>query len=141
MDNRHFISPAVSRREFLRRTGNGFGAIALAALGTEQSMLASTSSPLLPKPAHYAARAKRVIFLFMQGGPSQMDLFDYKPKLAEFAGKPFELPANYEAPGLNKTKLMPPISSFRRYGESGLHMTEWFPMIGNVADELCVLRG
>ena len=70
-----------------------------------------------------------------------MDLFDYKPKLAEFAGKPFELPANYEAPGLNKTKLMPPISSFRRYGESGLHMTEWFPMIGNVADELCVLRG
>jgi len=141
MDKRHFISPAVSRREFLCRTGNGFGAIALAALGTEQSMLASTSSPLLPKPAHYAARAKRIIFLFMQGGPSQMDLFDYKPKLAEFAGKPFELPANYEAPGLNKTKLMPPISSFRRYGESGLHMTEWFPMIGNVADELCVLRG
>jgi len=142
MDNRHFIPPAVSRRDFLRRAGNGFGAIALAALGTEQSMFAaSASNPLLPKPAHHAARAKRVIFLFMQGGPSQMDLFDYKPKLAEFAGKPFELPANYEAPGLNKTKLMGPISTFRNYGQSGLHMTEWFPMIGNVADELCVLRG
>jgi len=142
MDNRHFVPPAVSRREFLRKTGNGFGAIALAALGTEQSMLAtSASNPLAPIPAHYAACAKRVIFLFMQGGPSQMDLFDYKPKLMEFAGKPFELPANYEAPGLNKTKLMGPISSFRRYGQSGLNMTEWFPTIGNVADELCVLRG
>jgi hypothetical protein len=70
-----------------------------------------------------------------------MDLFDYKPRLAEFAGKPFELPANYEAPGLNKTKLMGPISSFRNYGQSGLHMTEWLPMLGSVADELCVLRG
>ena len=142
MDNRHFVPPAVNRRDFLRRAGNGFGAIALAALGTEQSLRAATvSNPLAPKLAHHAARAKRIIFLFMQGGPSQMDLFDYKPKLAEFAGKPFELPANYEAPGLNKTKLMGPISSFRNYGQSGLHMTEWFPAIGNVADELCVLRG
>ena len=142
MDNRHFIPPAVNRRDFLRRAGNGFGAIALAALGTEQSLrAASTSDPLAPKLAHYPARAKRVIFLFMQGGPSHMDLFDYKPRLAEFAGKPFELPANYEAPGLNKTKLMGPISSFRHFGQSGLHMTEWLPMLGNVADELCVLRG
>jgi len=125
MDNRHFIAPAVSRRDFLRRAGNGFGALALAALGTEQSMrAASASNPLAPKLAHYLARAKRVIFLFMQGGPSHMDLFDYKPRLAEFAGKLFELPANYEALGLNKTKLMGPISSFRHYGQSGLHMTE-----------------
>jgi len=142
MDNRHFVPPAVNRREFLRRAGNGFGAIALAALGTEQSLrAASTSNPLAPKPGHHPARAKRVIFLFMQGGPSQMDLFDYKPKLAECAGQPFKLPANYEAPGLNETKLMAPVSSFRHYGQSGLQMTEWFPMIGKVADELCVLRG
>ncbi|MFN8007728.1 MAG: DUF1501 domain-containing protein [Terriglobia bacterium] len=141
MDNRHVIPSAASRREFLHRAGNGFGAIALAALGMEQSMrAASSSNPLAPKVAHHAARAKHVIFLFMQGGPSQMDLFDYKPHLAEFAGKPFELPANYEAPGLNKTKLMGPISSFRHYGQSGLYMSEWFPMLGNVADDLCVLR-
>src|SRR5258706_13621943 len=106
MDNRHFIPPAVTRRDFLRRAGNGFGAIALAALGTEQSLrAASISNPLAPKLAHHAARAKSVIFLFMQGGPSHMDLFDYKPRLAEFAGKQFELTANYEAPGVNTTKL------------------------------------
>src|SRR5215471_11109327 len=142
MDSRHILAPAVNRRDFLRLAGNGFGAIALAALGAEQKMLAApASNPLAPKPAHHAACAKNVIFLFMQGGPSHMDLFDYKPRLAESSGKPFELPANYDAPGLRNTKLMGPISSFRHYGQSGLHMTEWFPLLGNVADELCVLRG
>ena len=68
MDNRHFMPPAVNRRDFLRRAGNGFGAIALAALGTEQSLrAASTSDPLAPKLAHYPARAKRVIFLVSGG--------------------------------------------------------------------------
>jgi hypothetical protein len=141
MDNRHVIQPAVSRRDFLRRAGNGFGAIALAAMSTEQSLrAASASNPLAPRPPHHAPRAQRVIFLFMQGGPSHMDLFDYKPRLAESAGEPFELPPNYEAPGLNNTKLMGPISSFRHYGQSGLYMTEWLPELGGVADELCVLR-
>ncbi|MFO0282905.1 MAG: DUF1501 domain-containing protein [Acidobacteriota bacterium] len=137
MDHRHAYS-ALSRRQWLRQSALGFGSLAftgLAAHGLE-------ANPLAPKAPHHPARAKRVIFLFMQGGPSQMDLFDYKPKLKELSGQPlpFQLPSNYEAPGLQKTKLMAPISPFRHAGQSGLYLSEWLPEMATIADELCVLR-
>lgn len=126
----------MTRREWLGTAALGFGALAAKALAAEQA------DPLAARRPHHAARARRMIFLFMQGGPSQMDLFDYKPRLAEFAGKPlpFKLPGNYQAPGIDKTKIMGPISPFRRFGQSGLEMSEWLPRLGAVADELCVLR-
>ena len=137
MDRRHF-SPLHSRRQWLQQSALGFGSLALTGMAAQ----ASDQNPLAPKAPHHAAKAKRVIFLFMQGGPSQMDLFDFKPKLKELSGQPlpFTLPSNYEAPGLQKTKRMAPISPFRHAGQSGLYMSEWLPEMAKVADELCVLR-
>ncbi len=137
MDRRHTTDFCCNtRRSFLRASALGFGSLALSALAAERE------NPLAPRQPHHSARAKRMIFLFMQGGPSQMDMFDYKPKLAEFAGKPlpFKLPNHYEAPGIDKTKLMGPVSPFRHAGKSGLYMTEWLPHMAAIADDLCLLR-
>lgn len=126
----------MTRRQLLQQSALGFGSLAMAALAAERE------DPLAPKKPHHAARAKRMIFLFMQGGPSQMDLFDHKPKLVEYAGKPlpFKLPGNYEAPGIDKTKIMGPVSPFKHAGQSGLYMSEWLPNLATVVDELCFLR-
>jgi hypothetical protein len=126
----------MTRRHWLQQSALGFGALAFRALA------ATTDNPLAPRQPHHRARAKRMIFLFMQGGPSQMDLFDYKPRLREFAGKPlpFRLPDNYQAPGIDNTKIMGPISPFRYAGQCGLYMSEWLPHLADLADELCLLR-
>lgn len=128
----------MNRREFLERAGCGFGMLAF------QSMLASAAGPsLAARATHHAARAKRVIFLFMQGGPSHMDLFEYKPELEKRAGQPlsFELPKNYEAPGLRDARLFGPISKFERRGRRGMLMTDMLPHLGTVVDDLCFLQG
>ena len=135
-----------SRRDFLRATSGGFGAFALNAMLQQQAAASATtgseSSPLATKPSHFAARAKRVIFLFMAGGPSQMDLYDYKPQLARRSGDalPYELPATEATVGLDNTKLLGPVSTFRHQGESGLFMSDLLPHTARHADDLCVLR-
>ncbi len=137
MDQRHSTDCCrYSRRAFLGASALGFGSLAMSALAAEGA------GPLAAREPHKSARAKRMIFLFMAGGPSHMDMFDYKPKLAEFAGRPlpFSLPKHYEAPGIDKTKLMGPVSPFRYAGKSGLYMTEWLPHLAAVADDLCLLR-
>jgi len=118
----------MTRQEFLRRSACGFGIAAL------QSMMAGT---------HHPARAKRVIFLFMQGGPSQMDLFDYKPQLEQRHSQPFSLalPKNYEAPGIRGTRFFGPIIKFVRRGQRGMLMTEMLPHLGSVVDDVCFLHG
>src|SRR5690348_4056876 len=86
----HFVRPA-SRREFLRRAGAGFGSLALAALlarDAASSTRRSATNPLTPHAPHFPARARSVIFCFMDGGPSHIDLFDPKPQLQKLAGKP-----------------------------------------------------
>ncbi|MDX1980103.1 MAG: DUF1501 domain-containing protein [Bryobacteraceae bacterium] len=125
----------MNRREFLQRAGCGFGMVAM------QSMLAAESQSL--RVPHHTPRAKRVIFLFMQGGPSHMDMFEYKPDLEKRAGQPlsFKLPANYEAPGIRDSRLFGPISKFVRRGQRGFLMTDMLPHLGTVADELCFLHG
>lgn len=125
----------MNRREFLQRAGCGFGMVAM------QSMLAAESQSL--RAPHHTPRAKRVIFLFMQGGPSHMDMFEYKPELEKRAGQPlsFKLPANYEAPGIRDSRLFGPISKFERRGQRGFLMTDMLPHLGTVADELCFLQG
>src|SRR5262245_59324301 len=128
-------SPFASRRQWLCRVGNGFGGLALAGLLGEESARAAggTANPLAVKAPHFKARAKRVIFLFMPGGPSQVDTFDPKPRLTRDHGKPS--PKLYLGQARN---LLASPWMFSRRGESGLEVSELFPLVGACADHLCV---
>jgi hypothetical protein len=124
-----------SRRQVLRRAGAGFGSLALAALLADEAAAAPAANPLAPRPPHFPARARRVIFLFMPGGPSQVDTFDPKPRLTRDNGKP--------APKLylgQRRNLLASPWKFRKRGQSGLEVSELFPHVGACADHLCVLR-
>ncbi len=124
------ILPTVSRREILTRTAAGFGIVGLAGVcAAEQESSVTADSPLLPKASHFPARAKRVIFLFMNGGPSHVDTFDPKPELKTQEGKP--------GPGGN---YMPSPFSFKKYGESGIEVSELYPHVGECIDDICVVR-
>ncbi|MBX3443184.1 MAG: DUF1501 domain-containing protein [Planctomyces sp.] len=132
-----------SRRQVLQTAGCGFGALAWAALANTSGAVAD-SGPGIGLP-HFAPRAKRIIFLFMQGGVSQVDSFDYKPRLAADDGlkTPFDdarLRANTGA-GLSEHRLMRSPWAFAQHGESGLWVSDLFPEMARHADELCVLRG
>ena len=131
----------MNRRELLKHWGCGFGAIALQAMLAERA--GAKTDPLAPKPPHHPPRAKRAIFLWMQGGPSQVDLFDFKPRLARRNGEgiPYALPSNRSMPGVAYSKLMGPIADFGRAGESGLTITDMLPHLSRHADDLCLLRG
>jgi len=131
----------MNRRRFLQTTGCGFGAASLGALLADQAD--ARDRPLAPRAPHYAPRAKRVIFLWMQGGPSQVDLFDYKPRLAKESGEPipYRMPGNRSMPGVEYSKLMGPISGWKRAGESGMWMSDLLPHLSGHADDLCVLLG
>ncbi len=133
-------SSSISRRRFLETSACGFGALALSVLGAEH---ASAGQPLAPRSPHHRPRARRVIFLFMKGGPSQVDLFDHKPLLAKGHGDkiPFSLPASEATFGLDNTRLLGPVAAFKRQGQSGLLMTEMLPHLARHADDLCVLNG
>ena len=116
----------ISRRNWLKLGSGGFGSLALAGLTANRSM-AGTKSPGGP---HFAPKAKRMIFLFMNGGPSQHDMFDYKPKLYVDGGKE----------GKKKKKLMAPMWDFSQHGKSGLWISELLPHIAKQADRLCVIN-
>lgn len=129
-------SNSLARREILQRCGAGFGSLALTALLNGNNISASDSAdPMAPKRGHHAARAKRVIFLFMPGGPSQVDTFDPKPQLTKDDGKP--APKLYL--GQQRSLLGSPWA-FQRYGESGLDVSELFPNTAKCVDDLCVIR-
>src|SRR3954466_9517375 len=118
----------------LKRCATGFGALALAALLAEESPAAPSApratDPLAPRPPHFPARARRIIFLFMKGGPSHVDTFDYKPQLQRDNGK--ELPFAKPRVQFAKTgKLLGSPWTFRKYGESGIEVSSLFP---NVAE-------
>src|SRR6187551_1664017 len=134
-------SAPLTRREMLRRSGGGFGALALAALLADESAATGPSGdnestdPLAVKRPHFAARAKRVIFLFMPGGPSQVDTFDPKPRLTKDDGQPS--PKLY----LGQTRnLLASPWKFQRYGDAGLDVSELFPHTAQRANDLCVIR-
>ncbi|MBI2826571.1 MAG: DUF1501 domain-containing protein [Planctomycetia bacterium] len=140
-------APAGGRRWFLQQAGGGLGMVALASLLDQDGRLHAathdTAHPLAPKPPHFAPRAKRVIYLFMHGGPSHVDLLDPKPELIRCAGQP--LPESI-GPVATRRKvahnpLLPPVAPFQPRGKSGLPVSELLPHIGELADELCVLRG
>ena len=126
------LSTRPSRREALCRFANGFGMVGLAGLLGPQAMAAVS-------PGHRAPRAKRIIFLFMSGGPSHVDLFDPKPRLRAENGQP--LP--FEKPALERTKTGNLLGSpweFHRHGQSGMEISELLPHTATCADDLCVIR-
>ncbi|MBS0267011.1 MAG: DUF1501 domain-containing protein, partial [Planctomycetes bacterium] len=131
---------AHSRREMLQKAGAGFGSLALAALLAEETKAESAArpnsvAPLAARQPHFAPSARRVIFLFMPGGPSQVDTFDPKPRLTQNDGKPS--PKLYL--GQQRTLLASPWK-FEKYGASGLDVSELFPHTAQCADDLCVIR-
>lgn len=131
--------PLLSRREMLRKCGAGFGAIGLAALMAEtHARAAENSDPLAPRPPHFPARAKYVIQILANGGPSQMDTFDPKPVLTRYHGR--RLPIHLETERPTSTALGSPFK-FQRYGQSGLEVSELFgALAAKHADDLCVIR-
>src|SRR5437870_1250495 len=129
----------LSRRELLARAGGGFGLLALTdLLATESSARAAdrfdrATQPYAVRPPHHAARAKRCIFLYMPGGPSHIDLFDPKPRVAQESGKP--LP--FEKPRLERTRtgnLLASPWTFSRHGQSGIEVSELLPRIASQSD-------
>src|SRR6185437_11001372 len=120
---RLFASPSSvfpTRRAFLQRTGSGFGMLALAGLLEARAADYRALHPLAPRPAHFPARAKSVIWLFMNGGPSQVDTWDHKPELAKYDGK--ELPGFDKNTGFFTAQVGPLMKSpfkFARHGASG----------------------
>jgi hypothetical protein len=134
-----YSAAPLSRRDVLRLAACGFGQVALLGLLGEESRAAPSTNPLEPKQPHFDARAKRVIFLFMHGGVSHVDSFDYKPKLAEMNGQPLPIPKpKFEfAPTGN---LLASPWKFSKFGQSGIEVSELFPEIGGCIDDICVIR-
>lgn len=134
-----------SRREFLRRAGAGFGMVALTSMLGRDGLLAATPStnPLAPKQPHFAPRARNVIFLFMSGGPSHVDLFDPKPDLIRLAGQPIPESFGHFKTRRNvaKNKLLPPLRPFRKHGQSGIDVSDLLPNMARHVDDFCLLRG
>src|SRR6201986_2824419 len=130
---------ALTRRELLHRCGMGFGALALGNLVVgAQKASATSADPLLPHAPQFPAKAKRVIHLFMNGGPSHVDTFDPKPALSKYAGKP--LPST-NLPTERKTgAAFPTPYKFNKHGESGIEVSDIFPKLAEHVDKLCVIR-
>ena len=127
------MNPFLSRREALLRLGGGFGAMGLAGALEDSQLLGASTIP----STHFAPRAKRVIFLFMNGGPSHVDTFDPKPALAKHEGK---VPEEQSARKKASSGYMPSPFQFTSHGESGMVMSELFPRMAKHADDLCVIR-
>jgi hypothetical protein len=120
-----------SRRDLLRNSAAGFGWLALAALAAERAHAdGGYRGPLAPKDPHFKPRAKRVIFLFMNGGPTHLDTFDWKPELAKVGG-----------PGNGGKGYLAPAFPFKPAGKSGLMIADCYPHLAKQADELCLLNG
>jgi hypothetical protein len=138
----------VSRRWFFRDCGVGLGAIALAQLLQPEGMAATAAAPafgdpLAPKKPPLAARAKRVVYLFMAGAPSHLELFDYKPQLARYSGTlpPAELIAGYRAAFIgHDAKLLGPKFKFARHGKCGAELSELLPGLAGIVDRIAIVK-
>jgi hypothetical protein len=129
----------TTRRELLQRTAVGFGSLALAGLCAGETRVQAAADPLAPRQPLFPARARRVIFLFMSGGPSQVDTFDPKPLLTRDDGKP--LPFAKPRVQFNSTgNLLKSPWEFHQYGESGLWVSDLFPHMAKRVDDLCLIH-
>jgi len=136
------IDPPLTRRDFLCNAGSGFGALAFAALSGRSLSAAASDNPVAKKIPNRLGTAKNIIWLFMEGGPSHLDLFDRKPLINELAGQP--LPDSFERPVTAMGEANSPLLECKRrwaqHGESGLWISDWLPHHESVADELCVIH-
>jgi len=136
---RHAHLGYVTRRHFLRTTGTGLGAMALASLGVKPTR----DDPLAPKRPHFAPKARRVIFLHMAGGPSSLELFDYKPELARLDGElcPDSLLEGKRFAFIRGVpKMLGPQATFRQHGESGAWVSDHLPYLSQVVDRVAFLK-
>jgi hypothetical protein len=133
----------LARRWFLKECGVGLGAIALGQLAGARSTVAAAEDPLAPKQPHFTPRAKNVIFLFMAGAPSHLELFDHKPQLAKYDGTlpPAELVKGYRAAFINpSSKLLGPRFKFARHGQCGAELSELLPHLSTVVDDIAIVK-
>jgi uncharacterized protein (DUF1501 family) len=135
---RHSPVPLLTRRDALRQAGVGFGIAGLASMLAPVAHPAASANPWTPRRPHFTPRAKNVIFLFLNGGLSQIDSFDYKPKLNEYHGKPlpYKMPRTEFAVG----NLMRSPFQFKQYGQNGTWVSELFPHLAAIIDDLCIMR-
>ncbi len=139
----HLLTSAT-RRAFLSRAGSGLGALAFGSLLAESGFGAALADdPLAAKPPHHPAKAKSVIWVFAEGGPSHVDTFDPKPLLRDLAGK--AVPESFDPPkitamGTGGNTIMPDQRWWKRHGESGLWISDWYKEVGRHADDLCIVR-
>ena len=137
---------ATTRRDFLTRAGLGFGGLALSAMMADEAKADSPEidplHPLAPRTPHFGAKAKSCIFLFMEGGPSHIDLFDPKPELARRAGQP--LPSSFgkifTPMGVGGNNLLASRRKFEQHGESGTWVSDWYPNVAEVVDDIALVR-
>lgn len=140
------LANVTSRRWFFHECGVGLGTLALQSLMTTGGLKAADavrSDPLAPKQPHFPGKAKNVIFLFMAGAPSHLELFDNKPQLAKFDGQlpPAELLQGYRAAFINpNSKLLGPKFSFSKHGQSGQEISELLPHLATIADDISIVR-
>jgi len=127
----------LSRRALLRQASCGIGLIGLQSLFADS---AQATNPLAPRLPHFTPRAKRIIFLFMHGGPSHLDTFDPKPRLAADHGKPIPFKRGLTFGEDSVRGLMKPLWDFKQYGQSGIPVSGLFPHVGECADDLCLIR-
>src|SRR5215203_4458298 len=139
----------LTRRHFFSRCGLGLGSIALGSLLNEQRLFGAAPSevqnPMAPKAPHFAPRAKNVIYLFMAGGPSQLELFDYKPKLGELNGQP--IPASFIEgkrfafmDSSHGTRLLGTRRAFAKHGHSGAWVSDLFPHTAGIVDDISLVK-
>jgi hypothetical protein len=141
--NNFDFRPRLNRREALKSVACGFGYLALAGIAGPKAD-AANANPLAPRMPHFPARAKRIIFIFMQGGPSQVDTFDYKPLLEREDGKkmPFDDARTIANTGARATdqRVMKPLWKFAQHGQCGRWVSELFPHVARRVDDLCFIR-
>jgi hypothetical protein len=146
---KRFIEAPLTRRDMLTRCASGFGAVALTALLADKSFGAAGSAaepidernPFAPRRPHFAPRAKSVIFLYMDGGPSQVDTFDPKPRLTKEDGKPFGLKVDTKTLQFNDFgKSLASPWKFKNYGQSGIPVSDLFPHLGRCVDSIAFIR-
>jgi hypothetical protein len=139
---RHVPPQTLARRWFLQQCGVGLGAIAIGSLAGAQSA-GATPDPVAPQGPHFRPRAKNVIYLFMAGAPSHLELFDYKPQLAKFDGTlpPADLLKGYRAAFINpSSKLLGPKFKFARHGQCGAEISELLPHLSTVVDDIAIVK-
>src|SRR5947207_2660907 len=135
---------AITRRHFFRQSGFGIGGLALTSLLDHPVFAQKAENPLAPKAPHFAPKAKNIIYLFMAGAPSQLDLFDNKPTLQTHDGQ--EIPAEFIPKGerfafiKGTPRLLGSPFTFKRYGQSGAELSELLPHLATIADEIAIVK-